>query len=41
MVYIESNKIVVGTKSPQEKISPKIQNLIYMSVYQNGVHRIR
>ena len=39
MVYIEYSKIVVGTKSPQEKISQKIQNLTYMSVYQN-IHRI-
>ena len=41
MVYIEYGRFVVGTKSPPGKNPQKIQNLIYMSVYHNGVHRIR
>ena len=40
-IYIEYGRVVVETKSPQTKKMQKIQNLIYMIVYPNGVHRIQ
>ena len=37
MIYIGEDRVLVGTKSPHEKKSRKIQNLILMNDYHNGV----
>ena len=34
-IHIKTIKLMLGQNPPQDKIPPKIQNLIYKSVYQN------